>query len=111
MAVDCAMANSQYSVHPVYRSPAPIPAISAMAFSPDGNKLALGDITGRLVVISDVLDSQTRVIDTVLSLDEPITSLAWLATPARMRFADLVAGGENGFLYFVSISTTGRGLE
>ena len=105
--------DSHFSIHPVYRSRAAIPAIVVMAFSPDGQRLAFGDVVGRLVIMRDILGSCVRDFDSLLTAEQPITSLSWLApfvqcgaihTPQVLRPADLIVGDEQGFIHVVSLS-------
>jgi hypothetical protein len=104
-------AGAHFSVHPIYRSYATTPAIVTMAFSPDGQRLAFGDVVGRLVIMRDIFGHCAREFDSLITAEEPVTSLSWLAGSPRCgaihtsqapRFADLVAGDEEGYVYAVS---------
>lgn len=104
--------ETMYSLVPVYRSPPTGSAITTVAFSPEGQRLAFGDQSGRLVTVSDLLGSQTRELDVFLGTEVQIVALRWwtpvdatLGTSAS--HTHLVAGDSAGYLHFVRVHRAG----
>lgn len=99
----------QYPFRPIYRSPTPIPAIVAMAFSPEGNSLAFGDVAGRVVIIRDIAGSRCYDFDSVVAPGQPITCVAWLPRPIQcgtQRSPRLIVGDEGGYIHIVGLLKT-----
>lgn len=100
--------DSMYSLVPLYRSPPTKSAVVAVAFSPDGQRLAYGTKSGRLVVVYDLLASQLPELDVSIGTEIQIVALRWWTpTPdaalRRTSPAHLVAGDSAGYIHFVRL--------
>jgi WD40 repeat protein/subtilisin-like proprotein convertase family protein len=64
-------------------------AVTALAFSPDSARIALGDATGAVVIAALAPDARTRA---TARLDAAVTSLAFAPDGSRLAAADLGGG-------------------
>lgn len=74
-----------------------VPALSCVAFSPDGRTIAAGDFGGQIYLIEQ--QGQNTVNRTVQCNTKDLRSLAF-----RDDGQKLVAGGRNGHLYVISMA-------
>lgn len=103
------MTDAMYSLAPIYRSPPVKSAIVAVAFSPDGQRLAYGDRSGRIVVVYDLLGVQSQELDITVGNKVQIVALRWWTPSAALDTASsgvpihLLAGDSAGYAHVVRL--------